>query len=290
MPPRASAPSRRQQSFAPDVPRGARAAARAALVAAAPAPDAAVPDRTCRSRGRGAPGGCNCRQCGERQSEVLMARDGRKSRYRAPTGRLPVSVRRVARVRILGPLEVLERRRSRRARRAEAACRAGDPAPRANRVVSVERLADDLYAGAPPVTAVTQVQRQVSELRKLLGASAIETRSPGYLLHVERRAARPRPLRALDARGRAGARARRRRGGRAPARSARSRSGAARRSPTWRTSRSRRPRSLGWRSCAWRRSSSASTPSSSSAAMRARCRSSRRWSGTTRFASGCRAS
>jgi DNA-binding SARP family transcriptional activator len=55
----------------------------------------------------------------------------------------------------------------------------------ANRVVSVERLADDLYAGAPPVTAVTQVQRQVSELRKALGAAAIETRSPGYVLHVE---------------------------------------------------------------------------------------------------------
>jgi DNA-binding SARP family transcriptional activator len=55
----------------------------------------------------------------------------------------------------------------------------------ANRVVSVERLADDLYAGAPPVTAVTQVQRQVSELRKLLGTQVIETRSPGYLVHVE---------------------------------------------------------------------------------------------------------
>src|SRR6185437_13864040 len=55
----------------------------------------------------------------------------------------------------------------------------------ANRVVGVERLADDLYAGAPPVTAVTQVQRQVSELRKVLGADAIETRSPGYVLHVE---------------------------------------------------------------------------------------------------------
>jgi DNA-binding SARP family transcriptional activator len=54
----------------------------------------------------------------------------------------------------------------------------------ANRVVSIERLADDLYAGAPPVTAVTQVQRLVSELRKLLGADAIETRSPGYVLRV----------------------------------------------------------------------------------------------------------
>jgi DNA-binding SARP family transcriptional activator len=55
----------------------------------------------------------------------------------------------------------------------------------ANRVVSVEQLADDLYSGAAPVTAVTQVQRQISELRKALGsASAIETRSPGYLIRL----------------------------------------------------------------------------------------------------------
>jgi DNA-binding SARP family transcriptional activator len=55
----------------------------------------------------------------------------------------------------------------------------------ANRVVPVERLADELYAGAPPVTAVTQVQRQVSELRKVLGSvSAIETRAPGYTIRL----------------------------------------------------------------------------------------------------------
>src|SRR3954451_22945976 len=55
----------------------------------------------------------------------------------------------------------------------------------ANRVVSVERLADDLYAGAPPVTAVTQVQRQVSALRQALGREAgIETRPPGYVIRV----------------------------------------------------------------------------------------------------------
>jgi DNA-binding SARP family transcriptional activator len=86
---------------------------------------------------------------------------------------------------ILGPLEVAEDGRL---------VRLGGPKQRAalailllhaNRVVSVERLADDLYAGAPPVTAVTQVQRQISELRKVLGAPAIETRAPGYLLHVE---------------------------------------------------------------------------------------------------------
>lgn len=56
---------------------------------------------------------------------------------------------------------------------------------RANRVVSVDQLADNLYSGAPPVTAVTQVQRQVAALRKALGVeSAIETRAPGYLIHA----------------------------------------------------------------------------------------------------------
>jgi DNA-binding SARP family transcriptional activator len=53
------------------------------------------------------------------------------------------------------------------------------------RVVPVERIAEDLYAGAPPVTAVTQVQRQVSELRKALGTpSAIETTPPGYVIRL----------------------------------------------------------------------------------------------------------
>jgi DNA-binding SARP family transcriptional activator len=55
----------------------------------------------------------------------------------------------------------------------------------ANRVVSVDQLADELYAGSPPVTAVTQVQRQISELRKQLGsAPVIETRPPGYVIHL----------------------------------------------------------------------------------------------------------
>src|SRR4051794_40963875 len=87
-------------------------------------------------------------------------------------------------VRILGPLEVVgergpvdlggPRRRSVLAILALAA----------NSVVSIDRLADALYGEEPPATAVTQVQRQVSDLRKDLGA-VIETRSPGYLLRVE---------------------------------------------------------------------------------------------------------
>jgi DNA-binding SARP family transcriptional activator len=87
--------------------------------------------------------------------------------------------------RILGPLEVVAE---------QGSLRLGGPKQRAtlailllnaNRVVSVDRLADDLYAGAAPVTAVTQVQRQISELRKLLGAEhTIETRAPGYVLRL----------------------------------------------------------------------------------------------------------
>jgi predicted ATPase/DNA-binding SARP family transcriptional activator len=87
--------------------------------------------------------------------------------------------------RILGPLEVIADGRS---------VDLGGPMQRAalavlvlnaNRVVSAERLANDLYDGKPPATATTQVHRRISDLRKALGAEAIETRSPGYLLHVD---------------------------------------------------------------------------------------------------------
>jgi DNA-binding SARP family transcriptional activator len=88
--------------------------------------------------------------------------------------------------RILGPLEVVGE---------HGPIRLGGPRQRAtlailllnaNRVVSVDRLADDLYSGAAPVTAVTQIQRQISELRKALGdESMIETRSPGYVIRLE---------------------------------------------------------------------------------------------------------
>ena len=87
--------------------------------------------------------------------------------------------------RILGPLEVVG---------PDGPVHLGGPKQRAtlailllgaNRVVSIDRLADELYAGRPPVTAATQVHRQISELRKALGGEArLETRTPGYVLHV----------------------------------------------------------------------------------------------------------
>jgi hypothetical protein len=66
------------------------------------------------------------------------------------------------------------------------------PLLNANRVVSIDRLADDLYGDATPASAVTQMQGHISQLRKLLdpgrvaGApgSLLETREPGYLIRV----------------------------------------------------------------------------------------------------------
>jgi YVTN family beta-propeller protein len=56
---------------------------------------------------------------------------------------------------------------------------------RANEVVSVDRLVDDLWSGTPPPpTAAKIVRNYVSALRRVLGDRLV-TRSPGYLLRVE---------------------------------------------------------------------------------------------------------
>ncbi|HEX2048848.1 MAG TPA: BTAD domain-containing putative transcriptional regulator [Acidimicrobiales bacterium] len=63
----------------------------------------------------------------------------------------------------------------------------------ANSVVSSDRLADDLWAGEPPEDGSGALQVQVSRLRKALGGRVqVESRKPGYVLHV--------PPDALDAR------------------------------------------------------------------------------------------
>lgn len=94
--------------------------------------------------------------------------------------------------RILGPLEVVGE---------DGPLRLGGPKQRAvlailllnaNRVVSVDSLAEDLYGDAPPASALTQIQAQISQLRKLVdpgrarGAarSLIETRPPGYVIRL----------------------------------------------------------------------------------------------------------
>ena len=58
----------------------------------------------------------------------------------------------------------------------------------ANRVVSTERLIDDLWGDSPPSTARAALQVYVAGLRKALGAggATLRTRAPGYVLEVKK--------------------------------------------------------------------------------------------------------
>src|SRR5438445_83947 len=54
-----------------------------------------------------------------------------------------------------------------------------------NRVVSRDRLIDELWETDPPETARTALQVHVSHLRKALGRDRIVTQAPGYLVRLE---------------------------------------------------------------------------------------------------------
>lgn len=56
----------------------------------------------------------------------------------------------------------------------------------ANRVVSADRLIDQLWRDDPPEAARGTLQAYISRLRKALGPGRIEARAPGYVLHAER--------------------------------------------------------------------------------------------------------
>lgn len=86
--------------------------------------------------------------------------------------------------RILGPLEVVEGGnclplggRHQRALLALLLLSEGE-------VVSTDRMIEALWGEEPPRTASTSVQNTVSRLRKLLGQERLETRPPGYALHL----------------------------------------------------------------------------------------------------------
>jgi DNA-binding SARP family transcriptional activator len=55
----------------------------------------------------------------------------------------------------------------------------------AGRVVSIDRLIEELWPVQPPGTAAHAVQVYVSQLRKALGSDAISTRRPGYVLELD---------------------------------------------------------------------------------------------------------
>ena len=92
--------------------------------------------------------------------------------------------------RILGPLEVLAAGHAVSVKPAKArlllAVLLLDP----GRSVSLDRLIDELWGEAPPASAAVSLRVLVSRLRETLAscgtANAIETRSPGYALCVER--------------------------------------------------------------------------------------------------------
>ena len=100
----------------------------------------------------------------------------------APSGRLEF--------RILGPLEVVAGERLVPVKPAKARALLAVLLLDPGRAVSVDRLIDELWGDAPPASAAVSLRVLMSRLRETLGSSgaphAIETRSPGYALHVQR--------------------------------------------------------------------------------------------------------
>src|SRR5918993_5337487 len=86
--------------------------------------------------------------------------------------------------RILGPLQVRDEGRQLplggAKQRALLALLLLDP----TRVVSRDRLTDELWGDSPPDTAPTALQVYVSQLRKALGRDLILTQPPGYLIRI----------------------------------------------------------------------------------------------------------
>jgi DNA-binding SARP family transcriptional activator len=140
----------------------------------------------------------------------------------------------------------------------------------ANEPVSVDRLVDELWGEAPPPTAKASLQNHVHRLRKALGAETIVLRAGAYELRVDPEEIDLRRFERLVAEARdAGV----------EERATMLRAALA----LWRGppledqvfSRSRRTRSRGWRSSAWRRSRSGSPRTWRSGAQRSSCSSSR---------------
>lgn len=81
--------------------------------------------------------------------------------------------------RILGPLEVIDNGRTlrlgSRKQRALLAILMLD----AGKVVSRDRLIDDLWHGDPPAAAEVTLRSHISRLRSALGASRLLSRAPG---------------------------------------------------------------------------------------------------------------
>lgn len=87
--------------------------------------------------------------------------------------------------RILGPIEVWEDGRTVPLGRGKQRAVLALLLLNASRVVSSDRLIDQLWNGQPPATAATALHGHISALRKALGPGVIDTRRPGYVLEVD---------------------------------------------------------------------------------------------------------
>jgi DNA-binding SARP family transcriptional activator len=88
--------------------------------------------------------------------------------------------------RLLGPLEVVENDRPVALGGGRQRALLAVLLLHANEIVSTDRLLDELWGQRPPPTAGKIVQVYVSRLRKQLGHDRLVTRSPGYVLRVDR--------------------------------------------------------------------------------------------------------
>jgi DNA-binding SARP family transcriptional activator len=87
-------------------------------------------------------------------------------------------------IRLLGPLEARDGERTIEVRRQKLRALLAVLALDAGRVLSKDGLVDRLWGEHAPAGAVHALESYVSQLRKLLGGSAIQTRAPGYVLDV----------------------------------------------------------------------------------------------------------
>src|SRR5512133_653038 len=87
--------------------------------------------------------------------------------------------------RILGPLEVVEDGRPVSLDRRRMRALLAFLLLHANELVSADRLIDEVWGPEPPKTAGASLQNYVSRLRKAIGADAVVSQPPGYVLRVD---------------------------------------------------------------------------------------------------------
>jgi len=88
-------------------------------------------------------------------------------------------------IRLLGPLEIRDGSRSFAVPRLKPRALLAVLALSAGRVVSKDRLVDDLWGEDAPKTARHALENYVSDLRKLLGGDVLSTHAPGYVLRLD---------------------------------------------------------------------------------------------------------